>query len=189
MSQVRQELKVLLNTEQPDAVPVIKSKSFLAAIDYFSGGWNYESTYSKCKSDYVLSPLSDDGIATLIDGLRRLPANAIVPICDSYGGAVADIAPDATAFARRAGRLYCIQYYSSWAAAADTPTHLARMKDLYASMRPYVSGGAYVNYCDLELADWPDAYWGANLARLKQVKVAFDPGNVFRHAQSIPVTG
>jgi hypothetical protein len=63
-----------------------------------------------------------------------------VPICDSYGGAVADIAPDASAFARRAGTLYCIQYYSSWAAAADTPTHLARMKDLYASMRPYVSG-------------------------------------------------
>jgi FAD/FMN-containing dehydrogenase len=188
-SQVRQELEVLLNTEQPDAVPKIKSKSFLAAVDYFSGGWNYESTFSKCKSDYVLSPLSDDGIATLIDGLRRLPANAIVPICDSYGGALADIAPDATAFARRAGTLYCIQYYSSWAAAADTPTHLARMKGLYASMRPYVSGAAYVNYCDLELADWPDAYWGANLARLKQVKSALDPGNVFRHAQSIPVTG
>lgn len=189
MSQVRQELKVLLDVERPAAVPVIKSRSFLAAVDYFSGGWGHESTYSKCKSDYVLSPLSDDGIATLIDGLRRLPANAIVPICDAYGGAVADIAPDATAFARRTGTLYCIQYYSSWAAAADTPTRLAHMKNLYASMRPYVSGAAYVNYCDLELPDWPDAYWGANLARLKQVKSAFDPDNVFRHAQSVPVTG
>jgi FAD/FMN-containing dehydrogenase len=186
MSQVREELKVLLNVEQPNAVPVIKSKSFLAAVNYFSGGWAQASTYSKCKSDYVMSPLSDDGIATLIDGLRRLPANAIVPICDAYGGAVADIAPDATAFARRTGTLYCIQYYSSWAAATDTPTHLARMKDLYASMRPYVSGAAYVNYCDLELPDWSDAYWGANLARLKQVKSAFDPDNVFRHAQSVP---
>ncbi len=189
MSQLRQELKALLDVAQPDAVPVIKSKSFLAAVDYFSGGWGLQSTYSKCKSDYVLSPLSDDGIAALIDGLRRLPANAIVAICDAYGGAVADVAPDATAFARRAGTLYCIQYYSSWAAATDTPTHLARMQDLYASMRPYVSGGAYVNYCDLELPDWPDAYWGANLARLKQVKAAFDPDNVFRHAQSVPARG
>jgi FAD/FMN-containing dehydrogenase len=189
MSQVRQELKVLLGVEEPDAVPVIKSKSFLAAVDYFSGGWGHQSTFSKCKSDYVMSPLSDDGIATLIEGLRRLPANAIVPICDAYGGATADTATDATAFARRTGTLYCIQYYSSWATAADTPMHLARMKDLYASMRPYVSGGAYVNYCDLELPDWPDAYWGANLARLKQIKAAFDPDNVFRHAQSVPVTG
>jgi FAD/FMN-containing dehydrogenase len=189
MSQVRQELKLLLDAEQPGAAPVIKSKSVLAAVNYFSGGWGHESTYSKCKSDYVMSPLSDDGIATLIDGLRRLPANAIVPICDAYGGAVADIAPDATAFAHRTGTLYCIQYYSSWAAAADTPTHLARMKDLYASMRPYVSGAAYVNYCDLELPDWSGAYWGANLARLKQVKSAFDPDNVFRHAQSVPAAG
>jgi FAD/FMN-containing dehydrogenase len=189
LAQVRQELKVLLNIEQPDAVPRIKSRTFLDAVDYFSGGWDYESTYSKCKSDYVLSPLGDDAIATLIDGLRRLPANAIVPICDAYGGAVAAIAPDASAFARRAGTLYCIQYYSSWEAAADTPIHLTRMRDLYASMRPYVSGAAYVNYCDLELADWADAYWGANLARLKQVKAAFDPDNVFRHAQSVPVTG
>ena len=188
MSQVRQELKGLLGISQPDAAPVIKSKTFLAAVDYFSGGWSYVSTYSKCKSDYVLSPLSDDGIATLIDGLLRLPANAIIPICDAYGGAVADIAPEATAFGRRTGTLYCIQYYSSWAAAKDTPTYLARMTRLYASMRPFVSGGAYVNYCDLELAGWADAYWGANLARLKQVKSAFDPDNVFRHAQSVPLT-
>jgi FAD/FMN-containing dehydrogenase len=187
-SQLRQELRALLDVETPDAAPVIKSKTFLQAVDYFSGGSAYESTYSKCKSDYLLSPLSDDGIATLIDGLRQLPSNAIVPICDAYGGAVFDTGPDASAFAHRAGTLYCIQYYSSWGAAASTPVHLARMKDLYASMRPYVSGAAYVNYCDLDLADWPDAYWGANLARLKQVKSAVDPDNVFRHAQSIPVT-
>jgi FAD/FMN-containing dehydrogenase len=53
-------------------------------------------------------------------------------------------------------------------------------------MRPYVSGSAYVNYCDLDLTNWQDAYWGANLARLKQIKSAFDPGNVFTHAQSVP---
>jgi FAD/FMN-containing dehydrogenase len=32
------------------------------------------------------------------------------------------------------------------------------------------------------------AYWGANLARLKQVKSAFDPDNVFHHAQSVPLS-
>jgi FAD/FMN-containing dehydrogenase len=50
-----------------------------------------------------------------------------------------------------------------------------------------VSGAAYVNYCDVDVADWASAYWGPNLARLKQIKSAFDSGNVFRHAQSIPV--
>jgi FAD/FMN-containing dehydrogenase len=189
LTKLRKELKVLINTEKPAADPRIKSRTFLEAVDYFSGGWSYESTYSKCKSDYVTSPLSDDGIATLIAGLRKLPANAIVPICDAYGGAVADTAPDATAFPHRAGTLYCIQYYSSWDSATDTPTRVKYMQDLYASMRPYVSGAAYVNYCDLDLTDWADAYWGSNLPRLRRIKSAFDPDNVFRHAQSIPLTG
>ena len=187
IAEVRRELKALLNVEQPDAVPNIKTRTFLQAVNYFSGGWNYESTYSKCKSDYVLSPLSDDGIAMLIAGLRKLPANAIVPICDAYGGAVTEIAPDATAFPHRAGTLYCIQYYSSWTAGADTPKRVKYMQDLYASMRPYVSGAAYVNYCDLDLLDWANAYWASNLPRLRRVKAAFDPDNLFRHAQSIPL--
>ena len=62
------------------------------------------------------------------------------------------------------------------------------MRQFYATMRPYVSGAAYVNYCDTDLPDWADAYWGQNLPRLKQIKSAFDPNNVFRHAQSIPLS-
>jgi FAD/FMN-containing dehydrogenase len=186
MAEVRSELRHLLNVEQPDAVPNIRTRTFLQAVNYFAGGPD-PPAYSKCKSDYVLAPLSDDAIATLIAGLRKLPANAIVPICDAYGGAVYDVASDASAFPHRAGTLYCIQYYSSWTSAADTPTRVKYVQDLYASMRPYVSGAAYVNYCDLDLPDWANAYWGANLPRLRQIKAAFDPDNLFRQAQSVPL--
>ena len=55
------------------------------------------------------------------------------------------------------------------------------------SNAPYVSGAAYVNYCDLDLIDYPSAYWGQNLTRLKQIKSVFDPGNIFKHAQSVPL--
>ena len=61
------------------------------------------------------------------------------------------------------------------------------MRSLYAAMRPHVSGAAYLNYCDLDLPDATTAYWGSNLARLKQVKAAVDPDNLFRHAQSVPL--
>jgi FAD/FMN-containing dehydrogenase len=185
MSEVRNELKALLGVEEPVRPPDIRARSFLQAVDHFSGGWDYESKYSKGKSDFILSPLGDDGIAALIDAVRRLPANEMVAICDAYGGAIARPAPSDTAFVRRAGALYCIQYYSSWEQSSETAQRVHDARIAYNAMRPYVSGAAYVNYCDLDLTDWAEAYWGPNLPRLRQIKSAFDPDNVFRHAQSI----
>jgi len=166
--------------------PQIRSMPFFAAVNYFAGGksgWIYSSAAMKGKSDYVVSPLSATGATTLMNQVSAKPGVYIV--CDAYGGAIARVAADATAFAHR-GALFSVQYGSTWSDLQDTPRHLADMRDLYAAMRPYVSGAAYVNYCDLDLTDWQSAYWGANLARLKQIKSAFDPGDVFRHAQSIP---
>ena len=54
-------------------------------------------------------------------------------------------------------------------------------------MRPHLPGASYVNYCDLDLPDYPDAYWGDNLARLMAIKQQYDPQNLFRHAQSVPL--
>jgi hypothetical protein len=181
-TELKRELKTL------SSAPQIKSMPFSASINYFAGGtsgWDYQSAPMKGKSDYATSPLSDAGLAALMNEVDA--KKTIYVICDAYGGAIADVAPDATAFAHRKGTLFSIQYASQWRSATDTPQRLADMRDLYAAMRPSVSGGAYVNYCDLDLPNWQNAYWGANLARLKQIKSAFDSGNVFRHAQSVPL--
>jgi FAD/FMN-containing dehydrogenase len=176
--ELQRELKFLTS-----AAPL--SMSYWKSVNYFagSGGWTYTSAPMKGKSDYVTSPLSDTGLATLMDEINR--RGSVYVICDSYGGAIASTAGDATAFAHRSA-LYCIQYGSSWTSASNTPHRLSDMQALHAAIRPYVSGGAYVNYCDLDLTSWQDAYWGANLPRLKQIKSVFDPDNVFTHAQSVP---
>jgi hypothetical protein len=129
--------------------------------------------------------LSDAGLSALMHEISRKADIFIV--CDAYGGAIARPAPNATAFAHR-GALFCLQYVCDWTNPKDAPQRLADMRELYAAMRPYVSGAAYVNYCDVDLPDYQGAYWSQNLARLKQIKSAFDPDNAFRHAQSIPVT-
>ena len=142
----------------------------------------------KAKSDYVLSPLGASGIDAIMAALAPIAPGGVILLCDSYGGKIADIAPDATAFPRRLGTQYCIQYFSSWSRSADTPAHLAQVGRVYDALRPFMPGASYVNYCDLDLGDYASAYWGDNLARLVAVKQQYDPGNLFHHAQSVPLS-
>jgi FAD/FMN-containing dehydrogenase len=160
-----------------------------AATIFNGGGPAYQSVLMKAKSDYITAVMTEQGVMTLLNGLLAAPAEIAI-LFDSYGGAINRIAPDATAFAHRGTTKYLIQYYMQWESPAATETNIAMMRTLYAAMRPYVSGQCYVNYCDLDLGEgYATAYWGDNLARLTKVKAAFDPKNVFRHAQSVPLSG
>lgn len=42
-------------------------------------------------------------------------------------------------------------------------------------MHPHRTGGAYVNFPDLDLDYWDPAYHGPNLDRLLRAKAAYDP--------------
>jgi FAD/FMN-containing dehydrogenase len=158
-----------------------------AAAIFNGGGPAYESVLMKAKSDYVVEPISEQGVLTLLDGLKKAPG-VIAILLDSYGGAINRVAADATAFVHRGNTKYLIQYFMQWESPGATETNIGMMRTLYASMRPYVSGASYVNYCDLDLGDaYARAYWGENLARLTMIKAAFDPNNIFRHSQSVPL--
>jgi hypothetical protein len=182
VAEFRRELRALTNVAQPVAGPNLEPMSFLDGAKHFFGA-PADPTFFKAKSDYITSALTDAGVATLIGQLEATPS--VVAICDSYGGAVTSVAGDATAFAHRAGTLFCIQYFSEWPSASETQGELVHIRTLYTAMRPFVSGECYVNYCDLDLTNSAQAYWAANLPRLRQIKAAFDPNNIFRHAQSV----
>jgi FAD/FMN-containing dehydrogenase len=186
-AELRAQLQPLLALDKPSSALAVHSLSFLDAVKHFAGPLDYESVFMKAKSDYVLDPLGDDAIAALLHAMAAVPAGGVALLCDAYGGKIADVATDATAFPRRAGTQFCIQYYSSWTRAADTPTHVAQVTKVYAAMRDFMPGASYVNYCDLDLPNYATAYWGNNLPRLMRVKQQYDPDNLFHHAQSVPL--
>jgi FAD/FMN-containing dehydrogenase len=139
------------------------------------------------KSDFVDRPLGDRGVDALLRAVEAAPAGTAV-LCDPWGGAIGRVAPDATAFVHRRD-LCSVQYYAAWSAARPGAEQAARawLASVWSAMRPFVSGYAYQNYIDPELPDWLHAYYGQNLPRLVAVKARYDPDDVFRFAQSIPV--
>jgi FAD/FMN-containing dehydrogenase len=164
---------------------LIRRMAFGDAIDFFSGGSAHPTQFMEGKSDYATAPISDEGLDVFMTGLAQGLLKYVV--CDAYGGSLAEIASDTTAFVHRRGTLFCLQYGNVWSSPVDTQKRLDDMRQFYASLRPYMSGSAYVNYCDLDLPYYETAYWGENLPRLKQIKAGFDPSNLFRHAQSVPL--
>jgi hypothetical protein len=110
-------------------------------------------------------------------------------VFDSYGGVINQLAPGDTAFVHR-GAIACAQYSITFPSANTSPAVVAAARNwlaqTQASFAPYAQG-AYQNYIDPTLSDWAEAYYGANLSRLRQVKGVYDPENVFHFAQSIPL--
>jgi FAD/FMN-containing dehydrogenase len=154
------------------------------------GRLNRQPQYAK--SDFFTKPLSTAGIGTLlrnIENLRTVPgaANGVGGVAfDALGGAVNRVSPGATAFVHR-DALFMAQYTTDWTAgpASGVANQHEWLRSFWKNMRPYASGQAYQNYIDPDLAGWRQAYYGANYARLAQVKAAYDPHRLFTFPQAI----
>jgi FAD/FMN-containing dehydrogenase len=168
---------------RPDGCTLAAGGGLRCAVAHFP---NYQ------RSDFVRNPLPAAAIATLLSGVERWPGGAGAQEggvqLEALGDcAVNRVAADATAFVHR-DSLFHIVYLNFWGPAdraAVAAANVAWVRDLYAAMRPFVSGYAYLNYIDSGLADWRHAYYGANYPRLQRVKTRYDPGGVLRFAQGI----
>jgi len=151
--------------------------SYLDAMRHWGGGDARQAFAAK--SDYVVQPLPSAAIASLVNGVSsRQSAGRGAIFLDAHGGAINRVPKEATAFVHR-DALFSIQYTAENGG-------LAWLAQVYAQLRPHVSGFAYQNYVDPQLTTWAHAYYGANLARLRRIKRAVDPHGFFRFAQSIP---
>jgi FAD/FMN-containing dehydrogenase len=181
------EINGKLKVETPTTALSISDKAFIDAVAGFGGAALYNPVFMKAKSDYVFQPLGTAAIGTLFDEILKLGEGRVAALCDPYGGAISSIAANQSAFPYRAPGTYCIQYYSQWTSPSSTKARIDQNRAVYAAMRPFMPGACYVNYCDADLsaAAYPQAYWAGNITRLRQIKAAADPGDVFHHGQSV----
>jgi FAD/FMN-containing dehydrogenase len=111
---------------------------------------------------------------------ERLPAASL----QAYGGAIADV-PDAdSAFSQR-DALFEFVAAARWTDPGEDEERIASARRYAASLEPFASG-LYVNVMTDEGAGGvARAYPPAKLARLRALKAAYDPDNVFHLNQNI----
>ncbi|XP_030551574.1 berberine bridge enzyme-like 15 [Rhodamnia argentea] len=163
--------------------------------------------FFKHKSDYVREPIPESGLEGMWERFFEEDEGVPLMIWNHYGGKMGEISESALPFPHRAGVLYKIQHLTSWTDAEGgneaAPKHVSWIRSFYSYMAQYVSKSpreAYINYRDLDIGTnnvigntdykqasvWGKKYFKNNFDRLVHVKTTVDPGNFFRHEQSIP---
>jgi FAD/FMN-containing dehydrogenase len=102
----------------------------------------------------------------------------------AMGGAIRRVPVEATAFPHRAAR-WLVNIPAQWHDPADTAAEIAWVRETFAAVEPHLSGGAYANFMEGDETPAADVAYGAMHARLREVKRAYDPENVFRLNQNI----
>ena len=167
--------------------PVRKLGGILAdkvqPIDYTalqrSGDWSDPRASGMYLKGGFIPGLRPELIARIVDEFRPDPRRLTSTFFQLSGGAIARVAPEATAFVQRdafANLLTAV----GWRFGEDPTEHIATAREYWSKLEP-LTHGFYVN--DLE----PDhstaaiqANYRQNHARLVAVKNRYDPTNLFR---------
>ena len=137
---------------------------------------------------YIKATFADELSEGLVEALVERGRTLGSPLAQvevlSLGGAIARVPSDATAYPHRSAR-WLLNIPASWEDPAETEREVAWVRETFAAIKPYASGGAYVNFMEADDVDADETAYGETLARLRQVKRAYDPQNVFSLNQNI----
>lgn len=80
-------------------------------------------------------------------------------------------------------------YFSELQTYWDLPKQETKLLQKFQDVQTlFINNGIktqYRNYPDIKFTNWQEMYYGANYARLQQIKSKYDPANLIRHEQSI----
>jgi FAD/FMN-containing dehydrogenase len=164
-----------------DAIGPMPYTAFQAITDPLAP-WGLR-TYAR--GEY-LSTLSDTAIGTFLShapGVAAAGGPLTQLVIFRIGQAVAAVPDEATAFSHRDAS-YLFHPITAWTDPADDERMIAANRAFTAAMRPFSSGGAYLNFT-VEGDRVRDGYREATYARLVALKDTYDPANMFRLNQNI----
>jgi FAD/FMN-containing dehydrogenase len=132
-----------------------------------------------------LNVLSDAAIEVIADAaLHRTSAMSMIAVIH-FGPVITSVPTCDTAFAGRDAR-FVVSLDANWHDREKVEDHKAWSRSSWDRLRPYSTGGVYLNYLgDARNDELVRAAFGANYERLAEVKGKYDPANRFRLNQNI----
>lgn len=133
--------------------------------------------------DALSAPLGE-AIVERCRGLEELSSFSALHL-HHLGGAVARVAPGATAFARR-HHPFVVNLIGCWAAGEPREPHVDWVRGTWKALRERGAGAPYLNFLGDEGAAAVRAAYGAEgYRRLVELKRRFDGENLFRLNQNV----
>ncbi|MGH2456246.1 MAG: FAD-binding oxidoreductase [Candidatus Limnocylindria bacterium] len=133
---------------------------------------------------HFLTGLTDAAIEVLVDHHLRAPQPWSYSLIGQLGGAIGDVATDATAYPHREA-----PFLVNINGVTDDPSHddeaIAWTRSCFDAMEPFSTGGVYVNFMGNEGDARVRAAYGLAYQRLARVKARWDPDNVFAVNQNV----
>jgi len=137
------------------------------------------------KSEYFpgLQPAALDALAA---AAARIPSPHSVMLLFHIAGALNELPADHSPVGNRDAAYVC-NLASSWEGSSDDAANIAWTRQSWESIRPFSTGGAYLNFMtEEEGAERIEAAYGkATLKRLASLKRKYDPQNLFRHTKNV----
>jgi hypothetical protein len=126
-------------------------------------------------------------VTALVDGFPADPGRMTSVFFQMSGGAIARVAPDATAFPQRDVFANMLSM-SAWPFGQDGSAHMQAIREYWSTLEPFTHG-FYVNDLETEhTAAAIQANYRANHDRLVAVKNRYDPTNLFRMNANVKPT-
>lgn len=128
--------------------------------------------------------LSDNTIEVIKAAIRTLPGPECEVFIGHVGGAAGRVATEATAFPQRSAH-YVMNVHARWREPEMDESCVGWARGLFEGTRPYAVGTAYINFMPEDETERVETAYGANYARLAELKTVYDPGNLFRMNQNV----
>lgn len=128
--------------------------------------------------------LDDEVIAVIVARAAEQTWHGTAFDIHHLGGAFGRVPEDATPFPNRSARFW-LNIYGFWNDAADDAARINFVRGFATDMRPFATGGQYINFMGAEPGQDPRSlavtvYGPEKLERLIELKRNYDPDNVFR---------